>query len=70
MLLPAMISAAQDAARVYRDGNEALKAQLLPVMISAYQDVLLYAPQLILTRSDPRASPGHLPANRTPPPDP
>ena len=50
MLLPAMISAAQDAARVYRDGNEALKAQLLPAMLSAYQDVLHYAPALLLTR--------------------
>jgi len=45
-----MISAAQDVARVRRGKNDALIAQLLPAMLSAYQDVLHYAPALILTR--------------------
>ena len=47
MLLPAMISAAQVVARVYRDGNEALKAQLLPAMIADYQVVRRVAPALV-----------------------
>jgi hypothetical protein len=50
MILPAMISAAQDVARVRRGKNDALIAQLLPAMLSAYQDVLHYAPALLLAR--------------------
>ena len=36
---PAMISAEQTVARVLRDGDPALIAQLLPEMLSAAQDV-------------------------------
>ena len=50
MILPEMISAAQDVARVRRGKNEALIAQLLPAMIADYQVVRRVAPALILTR--------------------